>query len=81
MELAIRLLDETELVLGSGQGEMRVKVAEFKKEEGATAEGSGSAPVAKKDKKAIQLEKEKAGKRAEKLRQYVRTGPVAGDAR
>ncbi|GAA5830016.1 hypothetical protein JCM11251_006845 [Rhodosporidiobolus azoricus] len=78
VELAVRLLDQTELELGSGEGEMSVKVAEWGSKDAAAADGkgkgkegegsaAGTAPVAgKKD-----AQKAKLGKKAAALRQKL----------
>lgn len=72
VELAIRLLDETELELGSGEGVMHVKKAEFEqRNHGEGGKGKEKAEGAHKDSKKAELEKQKAGKRAEKLKQWV----------
>lgn len=65
VELATRLFDETELVLGSGEGEMRVKKAEWEKKAGGEENGEEGKKLngGKKDQ-----EKQKAGRRAEKLK-------------
>ena len=64
VELATRLFDETELVLGSGEGEMRVKKAEWEKK----AEGEGNEEGKKVNGGKKDQEKQKAGRRAEKLK-------------
>lgn len=71
VELAIRLLDETELELGSGEKVMRVKKAEFEQRDtsGAGGKGKEKAEGGVKDGKKAELEKQKAGRRAEKLKQ------------
>lgn len=58
VELAIRLLDETELVPGAGEGEMKVAKAEWEKKE-------KKVEVIKEGSKA-EGEKKKAGRRVEK---------------
>jgi HIV Tat-specific factor 1 len=74
VELAIRLLDETELELGSGEGVMHVKKAEFdQRSQVEGSKGKEKADGAPKDSKKSELEKQKAGKRAEKLKQCVLT--------
>lgn len=78
VELAVRLFDETELELGMGGGVMRVKKAEFGAGNEGGAEGKGKAkeegapkPRPPKDPKQAELDKQKAGRRAEKLKQWV----------
>ncbi|GAA5917803.1 hypothetical protein JCM6882_004551 [Rhodosporidiobolus microsporus] len=72
VELATRLLDETELVLGSGEGEMSVKVAEWGSsaaEKGKEDEGEGKkngGGPARRD-----AQKAKQGKKAAALRQKL----------
>lgn len=66
VELAIRLLDETELVLGGRDGEMKVAKAVFEKKEpvvGEEAKGNGKG----KGKRTVE-DKQKAGRRADKLK-------------
>ncbi|GAA6019170.1 hypothetical protein JCM8202_000920 [Rhodotorula sphaerocarpa] len=82
VELACRLLDETELVLGSGDGVMSVKVAEWdnskkaagndKKEgaAGAGGKGKGADANGETDEQAHR-EKARQGKRAAALRQKL----------
>lgn len=82
VELACRLLDETELVLGSGDGVMSVKVAEWDnskkaagndKKEGAAGgggKGKGAEANGETDEQAHR-EKARQGKRAAALRQCV----------
>jgi HIV Tat-specific factor 1 len=74
VDLAIRLLDDTELEYGAGVGNMNVKVAEYSKpepESGAKmdapeAESEGSAPV-KEKRKLGREEKLKMSKRIKTL--------------
>lgn len=69
VDLAVRLFDETELELGSGEGSMGVKKAEWEKKDGEDADrkpADGARSGGKTD-----LDKQKAGKRAEKLKQCV----------
>lgn len=69
VELAVRLFDDTELVLGSGEGNMQVKKAEWekKKPEEGGAEGSGAGARDPPQKQSGQ-DKLKAKRRAEKLK-------------
>lgn len=61
VELAIRLFDETELVLGKGEGVMRVKKRDWENE----LEGVGGRKEEAKTKS--EGEKKKMARRAEKL--------------
>ncbi|GAA6017775.1 hypothetical protein JCM10207_000496 [Rhodosporidiobolus poonsookiae] len=72
VELAVRLLDETELVLGSGSGVMSVKVAQWdssKKEKAAGGADEGAETSSAPSKRDAQ--KAKQGKRAAALRQKL----------
>ncbi|BGP20206.1 hypothetical protein JCM10213_005939 [Rhodosporidiobolus nylandii] len=77
VELAVRLLDETELELGSGAKPMSVKVAEWdnakaKKEAADKGEGSSSAPAAPANGAAKpNAQQARQGKRAAALRQKL----------
>jgi HIV Tat-specific factor 1 len=71
VELAVRLLDETELVLGSGQGDMRVKKAEWEKKDPLDGEGKKEEGGKSKGNGKSELEKQQAGRRAGKLKEYV----------
>lgn len=70
VELAVRLFDETELVLGSGDGVMKVREAKWDDKQpddsGQGEGGSGSGPSKPQRSEA---EKQKMAKKAEKLRQ------------
>lgn len=78
VDLAIRLLDDTELEYGAGVGNMNVKVAEYTKPDPETAskqdtsigDTEGSAPV-KEKKKLGREEKLKMSKRIKTLQKYV----------
>ncbi|KAK4046717.1 hypothetical protein OIO90_006470 [Microbotryomycetes sp. JL221] len=72
VELATRLFDETELVLGSGQGVMKVKKAEWTKDQShpgsrQTEQANGDRPKGGQDEQRRQKQK----KRTEKLRQKL----------
>ncbi|SCZ90008.1 BZ3500_MvSof-1268-A1-R1_Chr1-3g01720 [Microbotryum saponariae] len=75
VDLAIRLLDETELELGKGQQVMKVSEAQaWRKKSGTAGEGNaddkGNAEGKQKPKRT-ELEKKKLSKRAEKLNQRL----------
>lgn len=63
--LAVRLLDDTELVVGSGDGNMKVAKAVWEKKEGSV-DGKAGDGAGRKDPK-----KQKGARRADKLKAYV----------
>lgn len=77
VDLAVRLMDETELVLGSGDGVMTVKKAEWEKKAPVEGEGEGGkdasaeGSTAPKGKKGGDAQKQKTARRAEKLLAFV----------
>ncbi|SGY18045.1 BQ5605_C015g07962 [Microbotryum silenes-dioicae] len=75
VDLAIRLLDETELELGKGQQVMKVSEAQaWRKKSGTAGEGDADDKgnsEGKRKPKRTELEKKKLSKRAEKLNQRL----------
>ena len=69
VELAVRLLDDTELVVGSGEGEMKVVKATWENKAKPLDEEGREMKVEKG--KKIDIVKQKNGRRAEKLKAFV----------
>lgn len=69
--LALRLLDDTELVVGSGDGNMKVTKATFENKEKKVEDREMKMEKGKK----IDVLKQKTGRRADKLKAYVLLKP------
>lgn len=71
VDLAIRLLDDTELEMGAGFGNMRVRVAEYEKSQGGTTAAKESGTSNEKEEKG-EKEKRKPPTAEEKARMSKR---------
>lgn len=71
VELAVRLFDDTELELGSGEGNISVKKAEWEKKKGGEGSNgvSGEAATREAPSRQSEQDRQKARKRADKLKE------------
>jgi len=78
VELAVRLFDQTELRLGSGEGVMRVQEAKFEEKKKKESGEEKQEEVRGVEKKKKEERQKKMGKKAAALRQYVLSHSLDG---
>jgi len=71
VELAVRLFDQTELRLGSGEGLIGVQEAKWEEKKKESRDGKGGEELGGVEKKKKEERQKKMGKKAAALRQYV----------